>query len=58
MALALTSVTGITLQRLTEAMCGGAHLPSQHLGMKKGDRELKSPVHNSLRPARSIRDPV
>lgn len=58
MALALTSVTGITLKRLTEAMCGGAPLPSQHLGVKKEDGEFKSPVHNSLRPARSIRDPV
>lgn len=51
MALALTSVTGITLKRPTEAMRGGAHLSSQHLGVKKGDQEFKSPVHNRLRPA-------
>lgn len=37
----LTSVTGITSRRLKGAMCGSARLPSQHLGVRKGDQEFK-----------------
>lgn len=47
-------------KRLVEALCDGAHLSSQHLGVRKGNQEFKrSPsMHNSLRSVWTIWDPV
>lgn len=47
----LASVTGMTLRRLLEAMCGSIHWLSQHLGNQAGNSGVKrsSPVHNSSR---------